>query len=72
MPTSSTRQGPFPPELFRSPPVIEEYEQASGNGGPEIPPEGTAQNNYRAPKWFRCRLCESLVQEKGLDSHECS
>ena len=40
-------QGPFPPELYRSLPVIEEYEPETGNGGPEIPEGGTAQNGFR-------------------------
>lgn len=64
--------GPFPPELFRSPPVIAEYESQTGNGGPEIPDEGTAQNNFKAYKWFRCKLCDDLVKQPDLKYHKCS
>jgi hypothetical protein len=69
--TGGPAKGPFPPELFRSPPVIEHYESRTGNGGPEIPDEGTAQNGFRAFKWFKCKLCETLVKEDELDSHKC-
>jgi hypothetical protein len=69
--TAGGARGPFPPELYRSLPVVEEYEQRSGNGGPEIPVEGTAQNNFRPYKWFKCRKCQALVHEPDLNIHQC-
>lgn len=64
-------QGPFPPELFRRPTVVADYVPQSDGGGEEIPDEGTAQNNYRAYKWYRCRDCEMAVREDELELHEC-
>lgn len=77
--TGGGLKGPFPPELYTSMPVIEDYEQISGNGGEEIPIGGTAQNNYRphtpkpavAPRLFRCRLCDDIVSEFELETHVC-
>jgi hypothetical protein len=69
--TGMGARGPFPPELYTSMPVIEDYTQQSGNGGPEIPVEGTAQNNFRAYKWFRCKVCNGFVHEPELSSHVC-
>lgn len=64
-------RGPFPAELFRSSPVITNYESKTGNGGPEIPDEGTAQNNYRPHRLFKCKLCADLVKEPDLKNHVC-
>ena len=77
--TGGGLKGPFPPELYTSMPVIEDYEQISGNGGEEIPIGGTAQNNYRphtpkpavAPRLFRCKLCDDIVSEFELETHVC-
>jgi len=71
LPTVGGYVGPFSPELYRTPPVVEEYEQISGNGGPEIPEGGTAQNNFRPLKWYKCRLCEEYVNERELSEHVC-
>lgn len=71
IPKTTGARGPFPPELYRSLPVVEEYQQISGNGGPEIPVEGTAQNNFRAYKWFKCNRCQALVHEPDLNTHQC-
>lgn len=72
IPKTTGARGPFPPELYRSLPVVEEYEKISGNGGPEIPVEGTAQNNFRPWKWFQCKVCQDYVHEPDLNTHECS
>jgi hypothetical protein len=64
-------KGPFPPELYTSPPVVEDYEPETGNGGPEIPDGGTAQNNFRELLWYKCRSCEEIVSERELESHIC-
>jgi len=64
-------QGPFPPELYRSLPVIEEYEPETGNGGPEIPEGGTAQNGFRELAWYKCRYCLEVISENDIHSHHC-
>jgi hypothetical protein len=69
--TAGYTQGPFPAELYRSLPVVEHYESRTGNGGPEIPDEGTAQNGFRAPRWFKCRYCEEIISEQLVESHVC-
>jgi len=71
IPSTSIQVGPFPPELYRSYPVVENYNQISGNGGPEIPEGGTAQNGFKPLKWFKCRLCEGYVNERELSDHVC-
>jgi acetyl-CoA carboxylase beta subunit len=50
---------------------VEQYEQRSGNGGPEVPVEGTAQNNFKPYKWFKCKSCQALVHEPDLYEHKC-
>jgi hypothetical protein len=69
--TAGYAQGPFPPELYRSQPVIEEYESITGNGGPEIPEGGTPQNNFQPLKWFKCKYCDDTIAENKLASHIC-
>lgn len=64
-------QGPFPRDIFSHPPVSEDYEQISGNGGPEIPFGSTAQNNFKPFKWFRCTECNVKVKETDLNYHRC-
>lgn len=72
LPKTSARVGMFPPpELLTSTPVVENYESETGNGGPEIPDGGTAQNNFSPTRWFKCGNCEQVVAEKDLDSHDC-
>ena len=69
--TALPARGPFPSELYTSQPVIEHYESRSGNGGPEVPVEGTAQNNFTPFKWFKCKLCAELVRQDNLAQHVC-
>lgn len=64
-------QGPFPREIFSHPPVVDNYEQISGNGGPEIPFGSTAQNNFKPLRWFRCNQCNSTVKHSDLEYHVC-
>ena len=72
VPTKATyAQGPFPPELFRSSPVVTDYVPQADGGGEELPEEGTAQNNYRPYKWYRCRQCMEAVREDHLEAHTC-
>lgn len=65
--TAQRSRGPFPAELYASAPIVTDYEP-EGEG---VPPEGTAQNGYRAFKWYRCRQCLGAVREDCLDEHEC-
>ena len=69
--TAAPARGPFPAELFSSQPVVENYEGVSGNGGPEVPTGGTAQNNYKAVKKYKCKICDEIVLEPHLPSHIC-
>lgn len=64
-------RGPFPPELLAEPKIVYDYDRQSDNGGEELPIEGTAQNDYREKKWYRCNLCESLVSEAQIETHIC-
>ena len=64
-------RGPFPPELFRQPEIVYDYEPEADGGGPVVPEGATAQNNYRAPKWFQCRICLETLREDELDAHVC-
>lgn len=72
VPEQATRpRGPFPPELFVRSPVVADYAPQPDGGGDPIPDDGTAQNNYRAYKWYRCRNCMSAVREDEIDQHRC-
>lgn len=70
-PVASPPRGPFPPELFSQPRVITDYVPQPDGGGDPIPEDGTAQNGFRAVKWYRCRLCMDAVSERDLDTHWC-
>ena len=52
--------------------MVTDYEPQPDGGGEAIPEDGTAQNNFRSVKWYRCRLCMEAVAENDLDSHLCS
>lgn len=64
-------QGPFPRDIYTHPPVVTEYEQISGNGGPEIPYGSTAQNNYKPLKWVRCKKCSEVIKQSDIQYHTC-
>lgn len=64
-------RGPFPPELLQHEPVIWDYTPQAENGGVEEPEGGTAQNNFRPMRYFRCRDCEAIVSETEMAVHEC-
>jgi hypothetical protein len=70
--TALPPRGPFPSELYTSQPVVETYVGISGNGSPEVPAEGTAQNNFTPYKWYRCKLCSELVRQDALADHICN
>lgn len=72
VPATAVRpRGPFPPELFARPQVVVDYEPQPDGGGDPVPEDGTAQNGFRAVRWFRCRSCEAAVPENELDTHAC-
>lgn len=64
-------KGPFPPELFQNPEVINDYAQAFPEDGEDFPLGATAQNNFRPLKWYRCYDCHDKVREDELELHEC-
>jgi len=68
--TAHQPKGPFPPELFQAPEVVSDY-LPQPDGGVEVPIGGTAQNNFQAVKWFRCKLCTDVLREQEVDMHYC-
>jgi len=68
VPSSSySARGPFPPELFMATEIISEYTSIDS----EVPIGGTAQNNFTAPKLFKCSVCSMLVLEQEIPDHVC-
>ena len=70
--TAHHPRGPFPPELFENSPIVTDYIPQPDSGGDEIPIGGTAQNNFQAPRWFRCKVCEIIMLETDVSTHTCS
>jgi len=64
-------RGPFPPELLEEPKVVYEYDKQAENGGYEVPIEGTAQNDYKEMRWFKCNYCLTVISENHLETHLC-
>lgn len=64
-------RGPFPPDLFVKPGVETDYVPQSDSGEADLPPGATAQNGFREVKYYRCRMCESVVRDVDLDDHVC-
>jgi hypothetical protein len=60
-------KGPFPQELYQRPEVISDYVPADET----TPPGGTAQNNYREPRAFRCSFCDEVMYEHQTIDHKC-
>lgn len=65
--TASYAKGPFPPELYQRPEVVEDYIPVDQ----DVPVGGTAQNNFTEPKLFRCRYCDEMIYEPKLGDHQC-
>lgn len=61
--------GPFSVETLARPVVVDDYVPQPDGGGDVV--SGTAQNNYRAPVYYRCRVCQAVVGEQDLDTHTC-
>jgi hypothetical protein len=64
--------GPFPRELFREPEIISDYESQYSEDGSEFALGGTAQNNYKPPRYLRCSACMARVLETETSEHVCS
>jgi hypothetical protein len=65
--TAGYAKGPFPPELFQRPEVIDDYIPVDEDN----PVGGTAQNNFREPKQFRCSFCNEIMYEHKTIDHKC-
>lgn len=63
--------GPFPADLFREPDIVVDYNSKNGEDGGDIPLGGTAQNNYRPPRYLRCAVCLVKVLEAETEYHVC-
>lgn len=37
----------------------------------EFPPGATAQNGMREIQMYQCRLCDGIVREDDLNTHDC-
>jgi hypothetical protein len=68
--TAHQPKGPFPPELFETAPVVTDY-LPQPDRGVDVPIGGTAQNNFSAMRWFRCRVCETVLREPEVNDHNC-
>lgn len=64
-------RGPFPPELFREPEIVKDYLSEEDETGNNTPLGATAQNNFKPPKYLRCRVCHTRVLETETELHEC-
>jgi len=64
-------KGPFPPELMQRPQVISDYVPQPDGGEEEFPLGATAQNNFKAVRWFKCKKCSEIISEQKLPSHSC-
>lgn len=72
MPKTARRpSGPFPPELFVEPEVINDYEKPYSDDGSNFRSGATAQNNFTGFKWLRCYECSARVREDETEDHEC-
>jgi hypothetical protein len=64
-------RGPFPPELFAEPEIVDTYKSALDEDGSSFPLGATAQNSFNPPKHVRCALCLARVLESEKDQHIC-
>jgi len=64
-------QGPFPPEVLAQPKIIREHPRQADDGNVADSVDGTAQNNFKPTRWFRCNECTMLVSEAQLETHIC-
>ena len=64
-------RGPFPAEWLKEPEMVLDYEPQFPEDGADFAPGSTAQNNYRPPKYLRCKACLARVLETETASHVC-
>lgn len=64
-------RGPFPDNLFDEPEIVTSYSVENDEHGENFEPGATAQNNYRPPKFYRCKSCKAKVSEVELSAHDC-
>lgn len=58
---------PWDPDLHRSP--IKSQVQEDPDAA--FPMGATAQNGMEGADLFRCNLCEEIVTEEGMRTHDC-
>lgn len=63
--------GPFPPEVLQDPEIIYDYTPALSEDGADFLPGATAQNNFKPPKYLRCKVCLARVLETETELHVC-
>jgi hypothetical protein len=68
---ATSPKGPFPPELFRSAPVVSDYIPQPDSGDIDIPIGATAQNNFQPIQWYSCNVCNATINERELERHGC-
>jgi hypothetical protein len=61
---ASYASNPFPVEILRPNPVVDVVDDTPS-------PYANAQNDYREPKYYRCRSCEEIFTEDEVDGHHC-
>ena len=64
-------RGPFPPELFREPEIVTQYESAYNENGDSYEKGATTQNNFTPPRWLRCGECLARVKDTETELHVC-
>ena len=64
-------RGPFPEEWLREPEIVVDYSPEAPEDGANFAPGSTAQNNYRPPKYLRCKACLARVLETETAQHIC-
>lgn len=63
-------QGPFPRDVLKEPEIVIS-KPAFNEDGSEFLPGSTVQNNFKPPKWLRCKVCLKRVLETETEEHVC-
>lgn len=61
----------FSRDVTADPEIVYDYQSEDDEGTSSLGAGATAQNNYKAPKYYRCRTCSARVTEDEISSHEC-
>ena len=64
-------KGPFPDHLFRESKIVFDYESENDENGNNFPLGATAQNNFKPPRYLRCKSCLTRVIEEDALLHKC-